>query len=119
MKIPKKIQELEQPEQMIRLTRLKEFKELVYPLSAREVAEMIGHPAGSVRNWIAGRKIPNHVFTYITRLKVKSHIMHAVLQRKTSRGVPVNKTIRTIIIKRLRKEGTEQAMKMLKDLGVR
>jgi len=118
MYVPKLIQRLSEPEYTKRLERLKQLKDVTYPLSALEIAELLGHTtAGNVRNWMSGRPIPNYVFIYLTKSKVRSHINHTVLVRKTSQNRPVRRSLRKAVITRLRKDGTEKAIKMLEKLG--
>lgn len=126
MKIPKLINSLDQPAQMIRLERWKDFQEITYPLSAREISEMTEIPAPTIRNYTAGREIPRYFFGLISKTKVRHFIQNKIITRANSKGVYSPKSLLSIVIKRLKKdvkaedaEKASKAKEMLKKLGVR
>lgn len=126
MKIPKKLIDNPDPK---KLKRLERFYNLFYPLSALEVAEFLGKSVGSVRNYYAGRKIPEVVFNIVSRRGVIIHIRYAEVKRQVPSRVlagddkAYSKKLIKIVKIRLKKdlasknqELNDQAEKTMKEL---
>jgi len=98
--------------------RIKKFKKLFFPLSAREISELTCESLSTIQKWTTGnRDIKDRVFHNFSRSKVLTHIRYKFVERK-KRGLgadspPVNRELNKIVIRRLLKSGTPEAKQML------